>query len=192
MMRLTEVTLEKRTVQLQLTATAPTASGPHCAVPSSAVHSRYQRHLTDLPWGTRAVHLQLIVRKFVCRQPTCARPIFTERLPDFVAPSARKTTRLIAILRAIGVALRGQAGARLAARLWLSTSAATLLRLVRAALVPPTPDLQAVGVDEWAWRRGRRFGTILVDLVSHRVLDLLPERSAAAVPLAPPRPETST
>jgi transposase len=148
MMRLTEVTLEKRTVQLQLTATAPTASGPHCAVPSSAVHSRYQRHLTDLPWGTRAVHLQLIVRKFVCRQPTCARPIFTERLPDFVAPSARKTTRLIAILRAIGVALRGQAGARLAARLWLSTSAATLLRLVRAALVPPTPDLQAVGVDE--------------------------------------------
>jgi hypothetical protein len=57
MMRLTEVTLEKRTVQLQLTATAPTASGPHCAVPSSAVHSRYQRHLTDLPWGTRAVHL---------------------------------------------------------------------------------------------------------------------------------------
>jgi transposase len=192
MMRLTEVTLEKRTVQLQLTATAPTASGPHCAVPSSAVHSRYQRHLTDLPWGTRAVHLQLIVRKFVCRQPTCARPIFTERLPDFVAPSARKTTRLIAILRAIGVALRGQAGARLAARLWLSTSAATLLRLVRAALVPPTPDLQAVGVDEWAWRRGRRFGTILVDLVSHRVLDLLPERSAAVVPLAPPRPETST
>jgi transposase len=192
MMRLTEVTLEKRTVQLQLTATAPTASGPHCAVPSSAVHSRYQRHLTDLPWGTRAVHLQLIVRKFVCRQPTCARPIFTERLPDFVAPSARKTTRLIAILRAIGVALRGQAGARLAARLWLSTSAATLLRLVRAALVPPTPDLQAVGVDEWAWRRGRRFGTILVDLVSHRVLDLLPERSAAAVPLAPPRPEMST
>jgi transposase len=143
MMRLTEVTLEKRTVQLQLTATAPTASGPHCAVPSSAVHSRYQRHLTDLPSGTRAVHLQLIVRKFVCRQPTCARPIFTERLPDFVAPSARKTTRLIAVLRAIGVALRGQAGARL----WLSTSAATLLRLVRAALVPPTPDLQAVGVD---------------------------------------------
>jgi transposase len=87
---------------------------------------------------------------------------------------------------------RRPAGARLAARLWLSTSAATLLRLVRAALVPPTPDLQAVGVDEWAWRRGRRFGTILVDLVSHRVLDLLPERSAAVVPLAPPRPETST
>lgn len=146
-LRLTELTVAPTDVCLQLATTAAAACCPRCAVPSSSVHSRYQRHLTDLPWGTRAVHLQLIVRKFVCRQPTCACPIFTERLPDFVAPFARKTTRIIAILRAIGVALRGQAGARLAARLWLSTSAATLLRLVRAALVPPTPDLQAVGVD---------------------------------------------
>jgi transposase len=181
MMRLTDVTLEKRTVQLQLTATAPTAVCPDCAVPSSSVHSRYQRRLTDLPWGRRAVHIRLMVRKFVCRQLTCARRLFTERLPALVAPCARKTTRLITLLQAIGVALGGQAGARLAARLWLSTSAATWLRLVRAAVVPPTPALQAVGVDAWAWRRGRRFGTILVDLVSHRVLDLLPERSSATV-----------
>jgi transposase len=63
----------------------------------------------------------------------------------------------------------------------LPTSAATLLRLVRAALVPHTPALQAVGGDEWAWRRGHRYGTILVDLLTHRVVDLLPERSAVMV-----------
>jgi transposase len=177
----TRVTRTPDVVRLQLTTTAPTACCPDGAESSSAVHSRYQRQLTDLPWGTRAVHLQLTVRKFVCRQPTCARRIFTERLPELVAPSARKTTRLVAVLRAIGIALGGQAGARLAARLHLPSRSTTLLRLVRAALVPPTPTLQAVGVDEWAWRRGRRFGTIVVDLASHRVVDLLPERSAAAV-----------
>jgi transposase len=177
----TVVTVAPDVVRLQLTTTAPTACCPDCAESSSAVHSRYQRQLTDLPWGARAVHLQLTVRKFVCRQPTCTRRIFTERLPELVAPSARKTTRLIAILRAIGLALGGQAGARLAARLRLSSSSTTLLRLMRAALVPPTPPLQAVGVDEWAWRRGRRFGTIVVDLASHRVVELLPGRSAAAV-----------
>jgi CRISPR/Cas system-associated protein Cas7 (RAMP superfamily) len=101
--------------------------------------------------------------------------MFTERLREPVAPSARKTTRLIAVLRAIGLALGGQAGARLTARLRPSISSATLLRLVRAAPMPPTATLQAVGDDEWAWRRGRRFGTIVVDLTSHRVVERLPE-----------------
>jgi transposase len=178
---LTKVSVAQDAVWLQLTVTAPTACCPCCAVPSSAVHSRYQRQLTDLPWGTRAIHIQLTVRQFVCRQSTCARRIFTERLPDLVAPSARKTTRLIDILRAVGMTLGGQAGARLTARLRLSISSTTLLRLVRAALVPHTPALHAVGVDEWAWRRGRHFGTIVVDLASHRVVDLLPERSAETV-----------
>jgi transposase len=179
--RLTEVTVAQENVLLQLTATAPTTACPLCAVPSSSVHSRYQRQLADLPWGSLAVCIRLTVRKFVCRHPSCARRIFTERLPDLVAPSARKTTRLIAVLRAIGLALGGQAGARLTTRLRLPTSPATLLRLVRAAPMPHTPALEAVGVDEWAWRRGHRYGTILVDLVSHRVVDLLPNRSATTV-----------
>src|SRR6266516_3165651 len=82
---LTDVIVEKASVRLQLTATAPTACCPCCAVPSSSVHSRYQRHMTDLPWGPRAVRMQLTVRKFVCRNAACTRRIFTERLPDLIA-----------------------------------------------------------------------------------------------------------
>src|SRR2546428_3956249 len=79
--RLTEISIEMEYVLLQLTTTAPAACCPRCAVPSSLVHSRYQRHLTDLPWGTRPVRLQLTVRKFVCRNPSCKRRIFTEHVP---------------------------------------------------------------------------------------------------------------
>jgi transposase len=114
--RLTEVIVEPEDVCFQLTTTAPAACCPRCAVPSSTVHSRYQRHLTDLPWGTRPVHIQLTVRKCVCRNLHCTRRIFTERVPALVAAYARKTHRLIAALQAIGVALGGQAGARLSQR----------------------------------------------------------------------------
>ena len=128
-------------MRLQLTTTAPAAGCPRCAVPSSSVHSRYQRHLTDLPWGTRPVRIQLTVRKFVCRNPSCTRRIFTERVPELVAAYARKTHRLIAALQAIGVALGGQAGARLAHRLGLPASRDTLLRLVRRLPLPVIPPL---------------------------------------------------
>src|SRR5688572_6441934 len=133
---LDQVIVKQDTVQLQLTATAPHARCPCCAVPSSSVHSCYQRHLTDLPWGMHLVRIQLTVRKFVCRNATCTRRIFTERLPDLVAPSARNTDRLITVLRAIGLALGGQAGARLAVRLRLPTSPSTLLRLVQTTPMP--------------------------------------------------------
>jgi transposase len=103
--RLLEVSIEDESVRLQLALTAPTAACPCCAVASSSVHSRYQRRLTDLPWGTRAVHLQLTVRKFLCRNPTCARRIFTERLPNLVAAYGRQTHRLATALRAIGLEL---------------------------------------------------------------------------------------
>ena len=103
--RLTEVIVGDRSVQVQLAAPAPTASCPDCATPSSSVHSHYQRRLADLPWGALAVRLQLLVRKFVGRNFTCARRIFTERLPDVAAPYARNTRRLVNALRAIGMAV---------------------------------------------------------------------------------------
>jgi hypothetical protein len=179
--RLTDATVEQDAVRLQRTATAPTASGPGWALPSSSVHGRSQRHLTDLPWGPLAVRIRLWGRTLGGRNPTCTRRSFTERLPDLVAAYARTTCRLVAALQTIGLALGGQAGARLAARLRWPTRAAPLLRRVRAALMPPAPALQAMGVDEWAWRRGPRDGTIRVDLAPPRVVDRLPDRSAATV-----------
>jgi transposase len=93
--RLPAVIVEEQAVQVQLTAIAPAALCPDCAPPSSSVHSHDQRRLADLPWGSLAVRMQLLVRKFVCRHVTCARRLFIERLPDFAAPFARNIMRLV-------------------------------------------------------------------------------------------------
>ena len=118
----------------------------------------------DLPWGPLAVRIRLLVRKFVCRNPACRCHIFTERVPELAAPHACKTHRLIAALRAIGVALGGQVGARFELCLGLPTNRDTLLRLVRRLLLPTRPPLSAIGVDDWAYRKRQRYGTIVVDL----------------------------
>jgi transposase len=162
--RLTGMTIEQEYVLLQLTTAAPAVRCPRCAVPSSSVHSHYQRRLTDLPWGVRPVRLQLTVRKFACRNLCCWRRIFTERMPELVAPYARKTQRLIAALQAIGLALGGQAGARLTYRLGVPASRDTLLRLVRRLPLLGIATLRAIGVDDWAHRKRQRYGTIVVGL----------------------------
>jgi transposase len=176
--RLTGMTIEREYVRLQLTTTAPTACCPRCAVLSSSVHSRYQRRLTDVPWGSHPVRIKLTVRTFVCRNPTCPRRLFTERVPELAAAYARRTPRLVAALQAIGLALGGQAGARLTCRLGLPTSRDTLLRLVRRLALPVIPPLRVIGVDDWAHRKRQRDGTIGVDLERGRPVALLNDGEA--------------
>jgi len=154
---------------------------PLCGGLSGRVHSHYARTLADLPWQGCTVGIQVRARRFRCATAACPRRIFTERLPEVAPPRGRRTARLGDIQRHIGFALGGEPGSRLAARLAMPVSGDTLLRLVRAAEPEPHPSPRVVGIDDWAWRRGQRYGTILCDLERGRVIDLLPERSAEAV-----------
>ena len=172
---------EARSITIQLAARRPVARCPACGQLSDRVHSRYRRTLSDLPWHGIPVQLCLHTRRFFCRTPACAQRIFTERLPKTVQPYGRKTLRLEGALQLLGLFVGGEAGARLAVELGILTSPDTLLRRAREPTDndPCTP--RCVGVDDWAWRKGQRYGTLLCDLESGRIVDLLPERTSESL-----------
>ena len=180
-LRLDDFLLTPTTAVALLTSTARDAACPECGTPSRRVHSRYRRTVADLPCHNRALLLRLVVRRFRCAHPDCPQGIFCERLPGLLATHARYTHRLADAHRDIGFALGGEAGARLAGRLDMPTGPDTLLRRVKDAPEEPAPAPRIIGVDDWAIRKGQRYGTILIDLERGRVIDLLPGRDGEAL-----------
>ena len=168
--------------QISITTTScpEVAQCPSCAQTSQRVHSHYQRQLRDLPSQGRPVTLRVQVRRFRCLNPACSRQTFAEPLRGTARRQARRTERLGDLQRHLGLALGGEAGMRLAERLAMPISADSLLRLTRRASNDnePASTPRVLAVDDWAWRRGQRYGTILVDLERNSVVDLLPDRQA--------------
>lgn len=173
--RLTHTAAGLTAVLQSRTVAAPCSA---CQVLSIHRHSHYRRTLQDLPWGRCAVQLQVILQKFRCRNVACLRRIFAEPIPAIAAPRVRRTATVSTLVEALGLRVSGADSARLLARMGLRISPNTILRAVRRLPLPLPQAVQSVGVDDWSWRKGQRFGTIVVDLEQHRVAALLPNRSA--------------
>ncbi|QRD53792.1 ISL3 family transposase (plasmid) [Pseudosulfitobacter pseudonitzschiae] len=177
-----QVELDGNRIRVHARSLDASAACPRYGTVSRHVHSKYWRRPADLPAHGREVELVLLVRRFRCGAVGCPTKIFSERFPpDVTRPHARRTSRLQELVRHIGIALGGRPAQALAGRLLLPVSKDTFLRSVRAKTEGAVSDPRVVGIDDWAWRKGQRYGTLICDLERRKVIDLLPDREPATV-----------
>ncbi|NOX59054.1 MAG: ISL3 family transposase [Planctomycetes bacterium] len=175
-LRCLHIKIEPEVVTIAVESLAPSGVCPLCAHRSARQHSRYLRRLGDLPWQGRSVRLLLLSHKFSCDVSACPRRIFAERLPNVTRAYARNTDRLADTFASIAFACGGEAGSRLARQLGMPISPDTLLRTIRRTHIPIASTFRILGVDDWAMRKGLRYGTLICDHEQRRPIDVLDDR----------------
>ena len=166
---------------IRANSTAVFVQCPRCRKPSTNVHSYYTRTPRDLPSSEQAVHLVLGVRRFRCHNPACPQKTFVERIPQVVPAHGQRTTRLTEKLRAMVFETSAEACSRMTHHMNMGVSGDTLLPIIRQTEPENVPTPEVLGMDDWAYKEGTRYGTLLVDLEASKPIDMLPSRSAKSV-----------
>lgn len=166
----------KNRIEIHIESAQPHAKCTQCHKITGRIHSFYTRTIHDLAWQNQETVLITHVRKFFCQNLHCSRQIFAEDWSSWVERYGRRTKRLDEFLVKLTLMGGGQTSERLAKSMGYRWNADTLIRQVHSANIPEFSDLSVIGVDDFAFRKGQTYGTIIVDLLRRQPVDLLPDR----------------
>lgn len=186
-----ECKVDTEHIQLEIFSIQAFSSCPICGKVSNSVHSYYSRKLIDLPIINSSVYINLLCRKFFCRNESCRRKIFTERFANFIKPYARQTDRLKEILVYLSFILSGEAGHRFSKKLRIALSPDKLINLAKAESFFQPDFIREIGIDDFAYKKGHTYGTLICNLKTHKPVALLEGRDTSLGEWLEKHPEVS-
>lgn len=174
--------LESGTINCEVSCFQIESQCPICKTKSNRIHSKYDRGLVDLPIAGKLSKISLKARKFFCDQVECPRKVFTERFDSEIFPYQRRMARSVNLLEKLGTELGGNRGSNISEYAGIPVSPSTMLRIIRKIEVnPPLSTSGIIGIDDWAFKKGKNYGTVIVDLDQQKIIDLLPNRESTTL-----------
>ena len=149
---------------------------PYCGTTSSKVHSHYIRHVFDLPVLGKASVLHLSMRKFFCPNQECRYHTFAEQPGIEIFRYRRRTRRCEVVQNRHAVKHSSTTTHDLLSAQGIYLSGSTILRDLHRMRPSSHPDVRRIGIDDWAQRKGRIYGSIIIDLDRSTIIDLLDDR----------------
>ena len=173
-----EIVRENHKFHLYVSSSLDYGVCPYCGCHNKSVHSRYIRTIQDLSILGEPVVLYVEIRKFFCSNHSCHKKTFAEQPGDEVFRYRRRTCRCERTVARHGISTSAKSASRLLGHLGIRISASTVLRDLHRMRPSKHEDVTKIGVDDWAWRKGVRYGSIIIDYERGHPIDLLGDRGA--------------
>lgn len=175
MLNLNKIEYTNGTIWINASFKTKRSRCPDCRKFSKKIHDRYTRTISDLPVFQYRTIIRLKTRKFKCGNPRCERKVFSEQTP-VISRYSRRTNRVLKILESFAIELTGKLGSFMSKQLFIAVSISTITRMAHNQQLPEIKQPKILGVDDWAYRKGISYGTILIDMETSKPIELLPSR----------------
>lgn len=148
---------------------------PKCGMESRKLHATYERILQDTPIHCKQTFLHTNVYKYECLNPQCSYKVFTEKLP-FAKTAQVRTDALNSLILGVSMFLSNEGASKVLSLLGVTISNDTIQRLYDRIEFVDDPNVEEIGVDDVAIRKGQTYATAIYDLKDHHLIALLDGR----------------
>jgi transposase len=153
---------------------------PKCGEESERYHATYERTIQTIPMNRKTTYAKIIAYKYDCQNENCNCKVFMEVLP-FVLASQVRTTELNMLILAVSLFLSNEGASKVLRLIGIKVSNDTIKRIYDSIEIQDEPEVESVGIDDVAIRKGESYATAIYDIKDHHLIALLEGRDASTL-----------